>query len=413
MRGGDHSGAERSRTDAAAVCNVRPEGLYECRRNPEDLSGDGSMRIKTITCHDVYNVGASLQAYALVMYLRSLGHEAEIIDYKPDYLSNHYRLWGLSNPAYDKPVLRELYNLAKLPRRLKARCSKRKKCFDTFTRDYLPKTPRRYTSNDDLKRNPPEADVYFAGSDQIWNCFFQNGRDPAFYLDFAPEGCIKASYAASFATEDVAEEWKPQVRQWLSGLDSISVRESSGVEIVERLGIPGAVQVLDPVFLLPKEEWEQLAQPLPKKEPFIFLYDFDRNDALGKAVRDLADRKGWKVYSYLTNPYADCCFDQYGPLTFLSLVKDAQLVMSNSFHATAFSLIFKTNFWVINREEAINTRMRDLTRLVGVPERLLTDFNTDLLINVDWEKVKACMNYQIDQSKKYLFNITHSNFAPC
>lgn len=371
------------------------------------------MRIKTITCHDVYNVGASLQAYALVMYLRSLGHEAEIIDYKPDYLSNHYRLWGLSNPAYDKPVLRELYNLAKLPRRLKARCSKRKKCFDTFTRDYLPKTPRRYTSNDDLKRNPPEADVYFAGSDQIWNCFFQNGRDPAFYLDFAPEGCIKASYAASFATEDVAEEWKSQVRQWLSGLDSISVRESSGVEIVERLGIPGAVQVLDPVFLLPKEEWEQLAQPLPKKEPFIFLYDFDRNDALGKAVRDLADRKGWKVYSYLTNPYADCCFDQYGPLTFLSLVKDAQLVMSNSFHATAFSLIFKTNFWVINREEAINTRMRDLTRLVGVPERLLTDFNTDLLINVDWEKVKACMNYQIDQSKKYLFNITHSNFAPC
>ena len=356
------------------------------------------MKIKTITCHDVYNVGASLQAYALVTYLRNLGYEAEIIDYKPDYLSNHYCLWGLSNPAYDKPLLRELYNLVKLPGRIKARYGKRKKCFDTFTRDYLPKTQRRYTSNDDLKRNPPEADVYLAGSDQIWNSFFQNGRDPAFYLDFAPEGSVKASYAASFATEDVAEEWRPQVRQWLSGLDSISVRERSGVEIVERLGIPGAVQVLDPVFLLPKEEWEQLAQPLPQKEPFIFLYDFDRNDALGRTVRKLADQMGWKVYSYLTNPYADCCFDQYGPLSFLSLVKDAQLVMSNSFHATAFSLIFEKKFWVVNRQEAINTRMRDLTTLAGVSERLRSEFGGDLLQPIDYKAVAANLSNEIRKS---------------
>ena len=128
------------------------------------------MKIKTITCHDVYNVGASLQAYALVTYLRKLGHDAQIIDYKPDYLSNHYPLWGLGNPAYDKPVIRELYNLAKLPGRLKARNGKAE--YDRFTAEFLPLTPRRYTSNDDLKQNPPEADVYFAGSDQIWNCFF-------------------------------------------------------------------------------------------------------------------------------------------------------------------------------------------------------------------------------------------------
>lgn len=90
------------------------------------------MKIKTITCHDVYNVGASLQAYALVTYLRKLGHDAQIIDYKPDYLSNHYPLWGLGNPAYDKPVIRELYNLAKLPGRLKARNGKAE--YDRFTR---------------------------------------------------------------------------------------------------------------------------------------------------------------------------------------------------------------------------------------------------------------------------------------
>lgn len=363
------------------------------------------MKIKTITCHDVYNVGASLQAYALVTYLRSLGHDAEIIDYKPDYLSNHYSLWGLSNSAYDRPVLRELYNLAKLPGRLKARHSKRKKCFDAFTRDYLPKTEQRYSSNEDLKKNPPEADIYLAGSDQIWNCFFQNGKDPAFYLDFAPAGSIKASYAASFSTEDVAEERKPQIRQWLSALDYISVRESSGVEIVNRLGIPGAVQVLDPVFLLSKEEWGQLVKPLPQKEPFIFLYDFDGNEALSKAVRKLADKQGWKVYSYLSNPHADRCFDQYGPLTFLSLVEEAELVMSNSFHATAFSLIFGKNFWVVNRREAINTRMRDLTLLAGVPERLRTEFEGDLLLPVDYEKVGATLENGIRKSQIFINNV--------
>lgn len=348
------------------------------------------MRIKTITCHDVYNVGASLQAYALVTYLRSLGHEAEIIDYKPDYLSNHYRLWGLSNPAYDKPVLRELYNLAKLPRRIKARCSKRKKCFDTFTRDYLPKTQRRYTSNDDLKRNPPEADVYFAGSDQIWNCFFQNGRDPAFYLDFAPEGCMKASYAASFATEDVPEEWKPQVKQWLYKLDAISVRESSGVEIVNRMGIPGATQVLDPVFLLPREHWEKMAEPIANEQRYILLYDFDKNPEMIAAARNLADKNGWKLYSVLPCEECDRCFDQEGPLTFLTLVRNAQYVISNSFHATAFSLIFEIPFAVCRRKEGINTRMLDLLTLVDME---------DHMVDVKCLKNLFCNGFQINEHK--------------
>lgn len=77
------------------------------------------MKICTITCHDVYNVGASLQAYALQTYLKSLGHDVRIIDYKPDYLSQHYRLDIVSNQKYDKPFLRQAYLLAKLPGRLR------------------------------------------------------------------------------------------------------------------------------------------------------------------------------------------------------------------------------------------------------------------------------------------------------
>lgn len=87
------------------------------------------MIIKTITCHDVYNSGASLQAYALASYLHILGHEVEIIDYRPGYLSNHFPLLGVSNPEYDKPFVREAYQLLKLPGRIKERHSRRKQEF--------------------------------------------------------------------------------------------------------------------------------------------------------------------------------------------------------------------------------------------------------------------------------------------
>ena len=363
------------------------------------------MKIKTITCHDVYNVGASLQAYALVTYLRSLGHEAEIIDYKPDYLSGHYPLWGLGNSAYDKPILRELYNLAKLPGRIKARNGRRKAEYDRFTAEFLPLTPRRYTSNDDLKLHPPQADVYLAGSDQIWNCFFPNGKDPAFYLDFAPRGSVRASYAASFATEDIPEEWKPKVKRWLSGLDFLSVRESSGVEIVKRLGIPDAVQVMDPVFLLEREAWAAIEQTVADTQPYLLLYDFDRNPQMVRFARKLAQEHGWKLYSVLSCEDCDRCFDQSGPLTFVGLVHHAQFVVSNSFHATAFSLIFGKQFAVFDRQEHINTRMRDLMKLSGTDSRLISQLGNADMGMIDYGRVRARLDVETERSKAYIESV--------
>ena len=84
------------------------------------------MRIRIITCHDVYNAGASLQAYALMQYLKDCGHEVKIIDYKPDYLSRHYSLKAVNNPEYDRAGIREIYLLVKMPGRIKKLFSKRK-----------------------------------------------------------------------------------------------------------------------------------------------------------------------------------------------------------------------------------------------------------------------------------------------
>ena len=132
------------------------------------------MKIKTITCHNVYNVGASLQAYALAAFLRGQGHEVQIVDYVPDYL-HHYSLWiRVHNPVYDKPFIRQLYRVAKLPGHLKGLMSLRKKRFDRFTRDHLPLTRTHYSTYEKLLREPPRAELFLAGSDQIWNSFFPN-----------------------------------------------------------------------------------------------------------------------------------------------------------------------------------------------------------------------------------------------
>lgn len=362
------------------------------------------MKIKTITCHDVYNVGASLQAYALVTYLKSLGHDAEIIDYKPDYLSHHYRLWGGASPKFDKPLVREMYSLAKLPGRLKAKGSKRKKEYDSFKENYLPVTAQRYTSNEELKSNPPQADVFFAGSDQIWNTKFPNGKDPAFFLDFVPDSAVRASYAASFAVNDIGDEWKSIVKERLEKLDFIAVREKSGVKIIENLGIDWSIQVSDPVFLLSRDQWEQIAVKPDLEEPYILVYDFDGNSMMEQMAKKIAAEENCRIYSVLACNYADRCFDQEGPLTFLGLIRGAQCILSNSFHATAFSVIFQKDFYVFMRHEGINTRMQDLMKDLGLSSRLVSGERVDELVvsSIDYQRVEEKRESMAAYSKKYI-----------
>lgn len=361
------------------------------------------MKIKTITCHNVYNIGASLQAYALMEYLQGLGHNVEIIDYVPEYLT-HYRLNEISNSTYDRPILRELYLLIKLPRRLKEKWGRRKREFDCFSNRYLKVTQRSYRSFEELQSDPPQADIIFAGSDQIWNTFFRNGKDPAFYLQFAPKGCIRAAYAASFATETIANKWKPQIKRWLGELDFISVREISGVKIVQELGINRAVQVVDPVFLLDRHHWSMVAYDIPMKRPYVLVYDFDNCKDIAEFAKQIARKNRCTVYSVLKNPFISHNFASKGPQTFLTLIKNAEVIISNSFHATAFSLIFEKEFWVIPRREEINTRMVDLLRLVGLVDRLINDLQMQKIEDkkIDYGGVNMRLIRAIIRSQEYI-----------
>ncbi len=362
------------------------------------------MKVCTITCHDVYNHGASLQAYALIEYLKQIGNDVEIIDYKPDYLSGHYKIISIDNPKWNKNYITKLtYIILKLPFKLEA--LKRKKAFDTFKNKFMSLSKYRYTSNIQLINNIPKADVYLCGSDQIWNSLRDNGKDPAFYLDFVPDSKIRASYAASFATETIDNKYKNFVRENLLKLDRISVREKSGKKIINELELKKVEVVVDPVFLLDRKIWDDIGNT-EFKDKYVLVYDFDNNPIIKKLALEISHYRRCKIYTinHYRGSYEDKNFKFSGPETFISLVRNAEFVISNSFHAVAFSLIYKKPMAIVRRLENINTRMRDLLIDFNLEHRYIeNDYILDkLLEDIDYAKVDKILKAKIISSKNYI-----------
>lgn len=369
------------------------------------------MKIKTITCHDVYNHGAALQAYALTKYLRNIGHEAEIINYTPDYLLR-YNLWLIGPKWKQKNILiRALYFLAKFPKRVMVRRAKRP--FDLFKRRYMRLTAKRYRSCAELKNDPPSADAYIAGSDQIWNTLYVNGRDPAFYLDFAPARSRRIAYAASFSIPEVLPEYREFVKSMIERLDFVSVREASGIDTLRSLGIDKGTHVLDPVFLLDRAQWENIADKHIQAK-YILVYQVGPNPLIERIATWMRQEKHVRIYAvqnHAKTGYADRDYYPCGPDTFLSLVRGAEAVLSNSFHATAFSILFERPFFVFERtDEDVNSRMLDLLEMSGLNDQLLRSEDDYRRMDPVWQyrEVQARIAGHIARSKLYIDQALHS-----
>ncbi len=356
------------------------------------------MRIKTITCHDVYNYGASLQAYALQQYLTELGHDVQIVDYFPDYMDVNYRVrWN----KYVIPEVSSLYKIRYIPGikslyRIKMSIQKmkfiweksgRKKAFDRFKMQYLRLTPERYRNIEDLRGARLSADVFIAGSDQIWNPLFNNGRDPSFFLQFG-EG-HKISYAASFGVSSLSFTDRENMQRWLSSFSKISVREKTGLKLLEGLGIKEGVQVPDPVFLLTKEYWGRLASSKIGNEKFVLVYNLGPlMQSIKECAQQLAHNHGLKIVAVeeLANiSYADMRITDAGPCEFIELFAKASYVVTNSFHATSFSILFNIPFFSYIKN-ATSSRITDLLSFCGLETRLNSK---DLNACIDWCEVNT------------------------
>lgn len=328
------------------------------------------MKIKTLTTYNVYNYGASLQAYALQQYLINQGHDVEIINYQPEYLRRKYDYrWVNPESKMSKYALtRFIYRIMKFLQRQTT--LKRKAAFDNFTNNMLRQTKIKYLDYSELKKNPPEADLYIVGSDQIWNVFYETGRDDAFFLDFVRKG-KKVSYAASFSYINIDGENKKRIKRLLDDFTAVSVREYQGVDILKEIGVESE-WVLDPVFLLSIEDWKAIMCPFNKKEKYLLVYDFEKNKKLKDFALRYAKEHKLEIYSINdTYPlfYADKNFNNAGPIDFLTMIYNCDAFISNSFHGTAFSIMFNKPVFVFNRHRhKVNSRMESLMTLFGLSD---------------------------------------------
>lgn len=252
----------------------------------------------------------------------------------------------------------------------------RKKSFDLFEKNYLKINNHQYLTSQDLQIDPPIADAYICGSDQIWNPNLPNGKEPAYYLDFGFADVRRISYAASFGAMSLPEDLKSFVSKRISKLNAISVREKTGIDILKTLGINNGVQTLDPVFLLSKEEWhytERKRKIRTLKRPYIFLYEFIGDSDIKDFVLKIAKSTGCQIVSVNDNrihKYVDININDAGPSEFLYLLSHAEMVICNSFHATAFAIIYEKEFYSFPiKSQKSSTRMEDLCRTLNLSSR--------------------------------------------
>lgn len=331
--------------------------------------------------HNSTNYGGNLQAYALCKALNQMGFAAEQL--RIDCYENCYCLPELSPVKFflAKTLKQPLKALAckLIPSYRNKSCHGNKALLDAFHHfnyDLTPHSGTVYTTST-VSKATSIYDAFITGSDQVWNPLWYF---PPFFLDFVPSGTPKLAYAASIAQAQLPEWVKGLYRKHLKDFTAISVREDAAVSLLEGIA-PGRVQcVLDPTLLLDRQDWDQVVAPPQVDGDYVFCYFL--GDEPG--MRHIASQHAQKHrLTLVTIPnaaglqhkndrdFGDIALSSPSPEAFISLIKHARYVFTDSFHASVFSLIYQRQFCVFSRagHENMGSRLYSLTDLFHVPER--------------------------------------------
>jgi len=365
------------------------------------------LKIAILTFHASHNYGSVLQAYALSEQLKLLGHEVEIINLRSE---NQKRVF---KRVPDSPtLLHKVFYLLN-----KKRINRRYDKYEYFINNVLPVTKKEYQTCEQLKEVENVYDAYVCGSDQIWNPVCQD-FSTAYYLEFLQNTCKakRIAYAPSFGRHEFDEETTKQINAWAKNFDSISVRELKGKAVLNEIDPERISVVCDPVVLLDKKYWEELAAEPNIKEPYMLVYFLENNHGRKDFVDTLSQQLGLKVVvltEYLRDmakPYIKK-YDA-SPEEFVGLFKNASFVYTNSFHGTAFATIFNKPFITViapDQENAVNnndSRKIDYLTKIGLEGRLVQNDLPckDELMKVDYEEANEKMQEFRNDSYRYLKN---------
>lgn len=373
------------------------------------------MKIGILTFHCADNFGAVLQCYSLRKCLCSYKKiDAEVINYCPKHMTDRYRNFPSSkeifNKIKDKGFFYTWKNMILVAiKTYKDRVSKKRK-FDLFRNKYIEIKKTKYRKASEIKE---KYDIVIVGSDQVWNPV-SNREDTAYYLDFVHAPTKKVSYAASVGITDISK-YKDDMMKYLSKFDKISVREKSAISTLQTIIDKDIDVVVDPVFLTNREEWDKLIDNMKLfEQPFIFLYCFNKDDKAIELVNALSKKYDLPIihfyYGGLRNKlYKDGkCYYFEGPLEFLWYIKNAQYVVTNSFHCAAFSVIFeKEVFCYLFKDRG--SRTVDLLNSLGLEQRLCADKTTNDIIDnykeIDYKEVNDRLSKLKNNSFRYIEDI--------
>jgi polysaccharide pyruvyl transferase len=346
------------------------------------------MKVSIITIISQANYGSILQAFSLCRYIETLGYEVELVNYVPEH-----RTAGLLQFLYHKAWMSLIW--------------RRRKKLREFIASNVGMTSTSYKKFCHLKNNPPVADVYLVGSDQVWNNeIYRDGLQPAFFLDFI-SGKKKISYASSIGKDVVSSQELAEMKKYLADFGAISVREESAKHLLESTGIVNIVQTLDPVFLLDKAQYDQIAKPT-RVDKYLLIYGFAANDSLDTIAKAIAERCGLQVVEigFAFRRFDSNCFlRDLGVEEFLGLIQRAEYVVTSSFHGTALSLIFQKNFLSVSPSKR-RKRLESIMNVAGLRDRLIKDlanFELDIAMQpVNYTRSSVRLEKAIAKSKQYL-----------
>ncbi len=337
------------------------------------------------------NYGQLLQCYALQKYLRDAGHDAFLIRYdsRNDFIRTPFILRCLKalNPVLLCKFLRHKIQYKINSKKLLEESKINDRHFDDFRVKYIVQSENVYTSYNQLKENPPEADVYIVGSDQVWN-FYEHRLNQcrnlvhAYFLDFGSKQTKRISYAASWSCSDLRPDIFEEISPLLKKFDYVSVREKSGINLCRKCGYDTAEFRCDPTLLLLAEDYRSMYKEnygtSKRKNSYLFLYmlnntcDFDI-----QKVYEFAACKNLEVVYVTGNGKIDRYEKTFVTIPqWLSLIDNAEYVVTNSFHCCVFSLLFEKKFGVVPLTKTLagmNSRIETLSEIFGIKPRWIIE----------------------------------------
>ncbi|MEG0408460.1 MAG: polysaccharide pyruvyl transferase family protein [Bacilli bacterium] len=344
------------------------------------------MKIKIITIHNIPNFGSIFQCLALCEYLKNIGFlDIEVIDYNPTYFKTRKI----------KSLIGKLLNYVHYKRRSKK--------FDAFIKSNIPITAGKFSSIQELNTYDFNADLYIAGGDQLWNIYHDSGRDDVYKLVWTSGN--KISYGTSMGQTKFDKSQLKDLAEKIADFKNVSVRESSSVKLLNSVGIK-AVHCVDPIFLLDSEFYNKYLVPVTQPK-YLLVYLVTPSRLLNECIVYLSRKYNLKTIlcsGFSKKCVCDLFLKDLGPNEILSYIKNAEIILSSSFHATAFSLLFEKQFFTILPDEHTNERILDILSIRNLRHRIITNessIESELSKEIDYEKIDD-YSYFIESSKKYL-----------